>query len=289
MEKDEIRAKIYSKIDELPTLPAVFPKLMSIIKNERTNASDIADVISRDPALASKILKVANSAYYGFAQEISSLERAVPLLGFNMVKSLALSIGVIRSLPSNKKSQYFSQEGLWIHSLAVATVMNKIGERYGKGDEKEYLFIVGLLHDIGKIVFCQFFRGPFEQALEEVCKLEKTKLYLAEREMIGFEHGEVGAMLLTRWRFPDIISKPIALHHQTAIPEGASASDVAMLRIADTLPQELGIGEGGNMTPPEIDEADLKTLEMNKRELEEIKAYLNTAEEGIYGFLNAMS
>ena len=92
MEKGEIHNKVYAKIDELPTLPVVLPKLLTLMESEKTGAPEVAEVISRDPALTSKILKTANSAYYGFQQEISDLGRAVPLLGFNMLKSLALSI-----------------------------------------------------------------------------------------------------------------------------------------------------------------------------------------------------
>ncbi|MBE9545926.1 MAG: HDOD domain-containing protein [Proteobacteria bacterium] len=289
MEKKELRAKIYSKIDELPTLPAVIPKLLSLTESDRSNASDVTDVIFRDPALTSKILKVANSAYYGFSQEISNLERAVALLGFNMVKSLALSIGVIHSLPSGKKSLNFSQEGLWIHSLAVATVMQEFGERFGKGDDKGHLFIIGLLHDIGKIVLDQFFSELFQQVLEETHNRGKAELYMAERRVIGFDHGEVGAMLLTRWRFPDMISNPIEFHHQTEIPEGTDANDVAILRIANVLPQELGLGDEGNPVSPEIDEEDLKILKMKEKELEDMRAYLHGARDGIYSLFSAMS
>jgi len=100
MEKNELQAKIYSKIEELPTLPVVLPRLLSLTADEKAGAAHLADAISSDPALTSKILKVSNSAYYGFSQEISSLERAIPLLGFNMVRSLALSISVIwRRIP----------------------------------------------------------------------------------------------------------------------------------------------------------------------------------------------
>ena len=96
-------------------------------------------------------------------------------------------------------------------------------------------------------------------------------------------------MLLTRWKFPDVISNSIAAHHQTEIPEGTSANDVAMLRIANVLPQELGLGEEGNPVPPEIHEADLKILEMKDKELENMRAYLHGAGDGIYALFSAMS
>jgi c-di-GMP-related signal transduction protein len=103
LEKSELKAKIYSKIEELPTLPAMIPKLLQLNESTKSSVSDLTALIARDPALSSKILKVANSGYYGFSQKISELERAIALLGFNMVKSLALSIGVIRSMPTRRR------------------------------------------------------------------------------------------------------------------------------------------------------------------------------------------
>lgn len=287
MEKEELRKTIYSKIDEIPTLPAVVPKLLRLIESEKSNTDDIANAISQDPALTSKILKVANSAYYGFSQEISSMDKAVPLLGFNMVKSLALSIGVIRSLPSQKESSRFSRQGLWTHSLAVATAMEKLGRRLRKGDDG-YLFVIGLLHDIGKIVLDQFFCDLFQRALEEADNLAAYELYLAERTVIGFDHGEVGSMLLTRWKFPTAISDPIAIHHQREIPEGINAHDIAMLRIADALVLEPDPGEEGDAPTPDIPGSALTLLGIEERDLKDIRTHLRNARDGINDFFNAM-
>jgi len=110
------------------------------MERDGANASDIAGIISTDPALyIQKILKVANSAYYGFSQEILSLKLAMPLLGRNMVKSLALSIGVIQSLPSDRKSPNFSDKGLWVHGLAVATLMQELGKDLEMGKHGAFL------------------------------------------------------------------------------------------------------------------------------------------------------
>ena len=289
MEKIELREKIYSRIDELPTLPAMLPKLMNLMESNKASASDIADVISHDPSLASKILKVANSAYYGFSQKITSLEKAVPLLGFNMVRSLALSIGVINNLPSGKKLPNFSHDGLWLHSLAVAILMQEFGKKDEKEDERDYLFIVGLLHDIGKIILNYFFSEPFQKALEEAKSQEDTGLYMAERKVIGLDHGEVGAMLLARWRLPTAITNPIEVHHQVEIPEGTRPDDVAMLRISDALAQELELGETGNPVSPKLPEAEIEVLHLTEKELVDMKAYLHSIEDGIHAFFSAMS
>ncbi len=288
MEKDELRSKLFAKVDELPTLPVVVPKLLNLTQSATTSASDITELISHDPALSSKILKVANSAYYGFYKEITNLTRAVALLGFNMVRSLALSVGVVRSLPSKKKSSYFSQEGLWLHSLAVATLLKEMGDKFGKGRDCDHFFIVGLLHDIGKIVLDQFFTDLFHHALEETFTSGEAELHIAERKIIGVDHGEVGAMLLTRWKFPDIISNPIAIHHQHEVPEGTNAQDVAMLRIADILSQELGLEMGGSFAFPEIPEEDLQVVDMDEEDLEDMRAYLDDAKDKIREFFGAM-
>lgn len=288
MEKNEVRNKIYSVIDEIPTLPAVVPKLLSLMEDENSGASDISDAISGDPALASKILKVANSAYYGFAQEVTTLKKAVPLLGFNMIRSLALSIGVVHNLPSENKLSNFSQEGLWIHSLAVATLMQEMGKTLVKGRDASYLFVIGLLHDIGKVVLSQFFGKLFQSALQEAQDRVEAGLYSAERRLIGLDHGEVGAMLLIRWKFPEVISGPIDAHHKTELPEGADVRDVAILRIADALPQQIGLGAGGNPAPPNIREQDLDVLQINEKQLEDLKEYSLGIQDGIYAFFDAM-
>jgi putative nucleotidyltransferase with HDIG domain len=287
MDREQLRQKIYSRIEELPTLPAVVPRLLDLMDRPGSNASDITEVISRDPAISSKVLKAANSAYYGFPQEISSLERAVALLGFNMVKSLALSIGIIHNLGSNGKSNGFSWEGLWVHSLAVATVMKELGKRTGPDLEQDPLFIIGLLHDIGKIVLNRFFTDLFEQVLKDTMDRERAPLYESERKIIGFDHGEVGAELLRRWKFPEIISRPIALHHQEGLPEGGGRTGVAMLHIADALPGQLGFGELDGL-PRAVPDEDLDALGMSASDLEEVRAFLDASRQGIDAFFSAM-
>ncbi len=288
MHKDELRAKIYSKIEELPTLPSVLPRLMHLMEDEMVSASHVADIIAGDPALTSKILKAANSAYYGFPQEIDTLERAVALLGFNMVRSLALSIGIMHSLPSGTPSSHFSEEGLWTHSLAVAKAMERLGKNARPGESRDHIFVVGLLHDIGKVVLIEFFRETFVQALEAAQRPETALLHEAERGLFGFDHGEVGAMLLTRWRIPPVIAGPIGVHHGTDFPEGMDEADVALLRISDALCQNLDLGEGGSLTPIDIPGEDLKVLRIGEKELEDVEEHLEESREAIRGFFKAL-
>ena len=288
MEREALRKKVFSKIDELPTLPVVLPRLLNLMESEKSDASDMARAISHDPALTSKVLKVANSAYYGFSQEICSLDRAIPLLGVNMVRSLALSIGVMASLPNgDRKSTHLSREGLWMHSLAVATAMQELSKK--TGENNEHLFVVGLLHDIGKIVLDQFFNQELGRALEAAGDGKDLSFHLAERNVIGLDHAEIGDMLLKRWKFPTSISDPISVHHQTEIPDGIHLKDVLLLRVADTLCKTVGFGNEEFSDYPETHEGDMKTLGLDERDLSEIMAYLIDAKDGIVDFFNALS
>lgn len=288
MDKDKLRAIIFSKIDELPTLPDVVPKVLDAMEGARSNASRVTGIIARDPALTSKILRVANSAYYGFPQQIADLERAVALLGFSMVRSLAVSMGVMQSLGSSRPSSRFSMEGLWMHSLAVATAIKALARRCGRAEGGEQLFVIGLLHDIGKVVMDQFFPELFDQALERVEHMEPPRLYLVERAVIGFDHGEVGAMLLHRWMFPEMIVGLIAAHHRQGAVPGVDPVDLALLRISDTLPQAVGLGDRGNPAVSDVGSEDMQVLGIETKDLESLQALLEESREGIQAFFSAL-
>lgn len=289
MEKEKLRKKIFAKINSLPALPVVIPKLLSLLEDKEARAEQVVDTVSHDPALSSKILQVANSAYYGFPQKISSLERAIALLGFNMVKSLALSIGVVHALPKEKAGHAFSHEDLWVHSLSVATLMRHIGQRIKQNQENtEYLFIIGLLHDVGKIVLDQFFPEEFQKVLILVDEDNTLPFHEAELRAIGIDHGETGAILLSRWKFPGVIIQPIHMHHQSQIEERIDRSDLAILKVSDSLAQRVGVGNGGNLTPLPLSEAELSLLNLDEEALNENEAFLEKAKEGIFAFYQAM-
>lgn len=205
-----------------------------------------------------------------------------------MVKSLALSMGVFQTIPSSGEGNHFSQKGLWVHSLAVATVMTELDKGFGKRDGSEHIFVTGLLHDIGKIVLDHFFSDLFQKVLDELHDAEDEEFYEVERRVIGYDHGEIGGILLERWKFPEVICNAVAMHHKRDLAEGRVCFDVALLRIADIIPQELDLGDEGNLLPSKIEEEDLKLLNIDRSDLEDVKKHLNNAKEGIYSMFDAM-
>ena len=140
--------------------------------------------------------------------------------------------------------------------------MKEMGVRFGKKEESDALFVIGLLHDIGKVVLDQFFAEDYQKALEETGCMESAGVCAAEVNYFGMDHGEVGSILLKRWNFPETMCSLIALDHKTDIPEGVNPADVAMLHIADILSKEAGMGVSESITPSEIQSADMNALEL---------------------------
>lgn len=283
-----LRAAVCAKIDEIPALPSIVPKLLLILQDDEASVSEIAAVISHEPSLTSRILRVANSAYYGFSGQVSDLKKAVMLIGLRMVKSLALSIPIVHRFPTGSSTGFFSQTDLWIHSLAVGTLAQWLAQQR-RHVRAETLFLAGTLHDIGKIVFSEYFGPSFEQALTSVQTGRCRYLFEAESEVFGMDHSQLTALILERWKFPSPIIEPIAFHHAAEIPADADRISIAILKVANTIAQEMQIGKDGNVTPLIYDLTELRLLEITSSGLDEARVYLSGMEEGIRQFYSAIS
>ena len=286
MRREKMILEIKSRIRELPTLPAVLTRLLQVVEDDGSDAADVVEVITPDPALTAKVLKVANSAYYGLPSSVANLERAVPLLGMGMVKSLALSIGVVENIPHAGPNPHFSRAGLWTHSLAVATVLDEMAKRLKL--EAGHLFSLGLLHDVGHIVLDLFFPELFIRALQTANE-ENIPLNRAETEVIGLDHGEVGAILLSHWKFPKPIVNPTAAHHHDSRPEGVDEIDAAMLRISDLLALEQGFVATDHDSKVHFGQDELDILEIDLDRVGEFRKYLTGQGEKIASFWDSMS
>lgn len=288
MEKSELVKKLYAKIDELPALPAAVSRLLALLQSSEPDNAELVGLIETDPALTSKLLQVANSAYYGFSQKIDSVDRALAVLGLNMLQSLALSMGVVGTLPRENKSDLLSFQGLWLHSVATSVVIKEMGRRLGLGHEDDHLFVVGLLHDVGKIVLPHFFFDRYQQALGLARDQEDTPLYLAERRVIGIDHGEVGGILLKRWRFPDRVVASIMAHHRHDQEASADPRDSALLHLANQVPRLVEIGADGNKAQPRVNPRDLDLLGMGSQDLDQVLAFAESSRDNIQALFNAV-
>lgn len=201
--------EVVGKIGELPAIPSVILKSMSMLNDPSVTVKKIQMQILMDQSLTAFILKVANSALYGLRKEVSTVSYAINLMGYNTTKSILMSY-LTKSLYSAKGSK-FIQGVLWKHSLATAIFARRIAETIKKANIEE-VFIASLLHDIGKGVLFNNKTSEFEEVVERHIN-EELDFVIVEREKWGFSHIEVGYLLMKNWRFSDEIIEPLIYHH----------------------------------------------------------------------------
>ena len=239
---------LLAQAENLSSLPASAHRVIEVVSDSDSEASDLEEVISLDPTLTAKLLRVTNSAYYGFSDPVADIRRAIVILGFNSVRSLALSISVCDLFRSDDKIGLYSRAQLWQHSVTVGVASKMICRRTGFGESEEG-FVGGMLHDIGMVIEDQYAHDLFEQVVQAT-EAGEGELWQNEREILGIDHAELGRRLSAKWRFPDTIAKAIGLHHQPSLAD--KDSELAhVLHIADFIACAKKISHGvRDVAPP---------------------------------------
>ncbi len=250
MTGEQFSEDLVDGIVTLPTIPTVLAALNDKITDQDSSAGDIAEIIAQDPPTATKVLRLANSAYYGLRNKVSTINHAVTMLGFNIIRNLVLTATVFDLSDKKDIAGLFDVEKFWRHSLGVG-VASKIvaAEAFPKAlNLADEFFICGLLHDLGKIVLGEYARDKFEQALR-VSKEESIPLYQAEQQEIGCTHAEVGGVLAKRWNLSGGIIIAIGRHHAPTEAPEEHVKYAAVTHLADILTRAKEIGAGGGRDP----------------------------------------
>ena len=243
----EIRS-VVERIQQLPTLPKVGMTILEFASDPEISMEELSRSIHQDPSLAARVLKVANSPFYGMSRQVDSLRLALVILGLNEVRNIAIGItifNVIRDLSSNVT---YDREKFWIHSAGCGVVARIIGRKLSLGGEGTD-FIAGLLHDMGKIIIDEYFGDDFKLIFE------KTRTYgipmlEAERAVLGESHEHIGQWLAEKWRLPETLCEAIFYHHESPSPESCAAVKapdlVALSYIAEAFCDRYEIGWDGD-------------------------------------------
>ncbi len=263
MTKREIIEKVES-MGQLPTLPSVITSVLELIRNPKTSAADIGRAINVDMALSTKILKIVNSAFYGFPKKIGTVTQAVVILGFNTIKSAILGVSVIKAFEdsyqkSNKSS--FHEDEFWEHSIGCASVCRVIAKRMNIRFVEE-AFISGMLHDIGKLIFDQFVHDEFKKSLQ---LMNGNDIFLneAEKEVFKFDHADIGAFLLEKWNFPADLCNAVQHHHHPGnLKKGEDKILSSIVHLGDIICKAVDIGNNGDKYIHKIDSDVWSSLEL---------------------------
>lgn len=208
-----IKFLVKRSIQDLPAPPAILTRILRETENTDSSAADLERLISTDQALAARVLKVVNSAYYGLSGKVSSLSQAVVILGIQQIRNLALSITSLSMIKASTSRQRELQRRFWLHALGTAFGAQAIGKRRHIGARcVETLYVTGLLHDIGRLfLFTNFTETHIEAAAR--AKKEGRPLRDIEHEIFGICHAEIGGELGRLWNFPPSIIEGLELHH----------------------------------------------------------------------------
>lgn len=260
------RAAVKAKVEgitKILTIPPVVSRIVHMVNAGTVSAAEIAEEINTDQVLAAKVLRLVNSGFYGFRQPITTITHAMVLLGLDVVKTLVMTASVLDIVDA--MNQYM--EGLWEHSVGTARAANALAERMKVQNPEEYA-LLGLLHDIGKVVIAQTF--PTEHGRIRDLVAERNCLQIdAELEVLGVTHPEVGMWLLKKWSLPSKVVYPIA-YHSNFHPRRDHADRTAVVHVADILCRAKGIGYPGDARIPRINPDAWRMLRLTLDDVERV-------------------
>jgi len=225
--------QLIGNIRNLPTPPIVFEQIQKVINKPETSVGDIASILSEDPAMSVKVLKLTNSAFYGLQREIDSVKHAVMIIGLEAVKNLVLSASVLNMFKADQSNKEY-HEVFWRHSLSTAFASRIIAKRFqnGKVFNPDPAFSSGLLHDIGKMVISCFLPNEFKAIQDKIENDPDANESDVENSILGFAHSQIGKELAANWKLPIRMADAIGFHHNPNDPN--DSQDFAyLLSLAD--------------------------------------------------------
>ena len=277
--------KLVDYVDRMPGFSPAVLKIISLSNDMRSTPNDLVNAVSMDAVLTAKILRLVNSAYFGPGKNIASLNRAVIMLGFNTIKNIALSVSVASAINIRSDFEWFSNDEYWEHCLGCALASRMIAKAVGVGPlETEEYFVAGLLHDIGKAVFIQRFRGDCKEIYNPDFKPE-TPRYNLELERFGLSHATLGGMIAQRWKFPDSLSSAIESHHTPLEGPEEHRKRALVVHVANLVSHHLKIGIQTSLNLDIIDDEVWTALNLDQDKVLSQVSGLEEAVENAKAFL----
>jgi HD-like signal output (HDOD) protein len=282
---EALRGKIEEYIKTMPSLSTTMSKVLEICNNPRTSPADLNHVISLDPVLVGRVLKLVNSAYYDLEQHITNLVRAIIMLGINTVKNLALSSAIMGNFNA-AKFQGLDSKGYWRHSLCVGVAAKLIARKRGIDPRllEEY-FTAGLLHDIGKIPLNAALSGGYLLAVRNA-DVRKIPLFQGETETLGINHAEAGELVVNAWRIGGALGDAVIHHHAYLDYAGEHKELLYTIVAANYFASLMETGFSGSRYPHKPEDAVWDALGLAWENVEDIKPVVDDEIEKAQIFLN---
>jgi putative nucleotidyltransferase with HDIG domain len=276
-QRETIVGNAIREISHIATLPEITLKIIQLVEDPKSTAQDLHKVISHDPALCSRILKVVNSSFYGLPGQIGSINRAIVMLGLNAVKNIAIAASLAKLFRGGELTPDFAARDLWMHSMSTAATTKLIADElhFALADEA---FLGGLIHDIGIMVEMQADRNKLIEVLSKLGTTPKgvptQEMLAVEEQIFGANHQHFGAGLCDKWKFPRNFTLVTGHHHNPLEAPPENRTLVSIVYLADRLAIEATTGFRLDLTSTALDPAVLDQLKLTAGQIEGIRKAL---------------
>lgn len=261
------------ELEDLPTLPDVMAYILEIVEDDKSSAGDLTEILERDHAISARVLRLANSAFYGLRYEVESIRRAVVVVGFEAVRELSLATSAFDSL-SRHKQFALDPEDFWLHSLGTAKASQMICREHFPDLSAGACFTAGLLHDIGKYLLALVLKGEYRDVVE-LARVSQRLLYDIESEILSTTHSEVGYWIANKWHFPKLFTDVILHLYRLKSYKGQYRTEVALVSLADKLSRSAGFGHAGDpVADTLLDRTDVEVLGLERAQVDAVLAAL---------------
>ncbi len=236
---------------EMATLPIIFTRINEAVENPKSSFSEIGQIISGDSASSARLLKIVNSAYYGFSNKVETITHAITIIGTAQLRDLVLATAVIERF-QGVPSKTIDMKSFWLHSISCGLAA-RILATYRHDRNPERFYVLGVLHDIGRLLM--FLNIPDQmRKVIEMAEQEKISLYEAEKQIIGFSHAEMGGFLMEAWNLPGTFQTAINFSHDPSSTTPEYVTETSILHVADLISHCMEHGSSGDRYVPPLDE-----------------------------------
>jgi HD-like signal output (HDOD) protein len=256
-------------VEELPTLPIVIDKIIEAVEGGTASAQELTAILEQDMAISTRVLRLANSAFYGLRFKVDSIRRAVVVVGFDAVRMLALATSVFDTL-SAREQFAIDPFDFWLHSLGTAKAAQILAKGLLANETLESCFTAGLLHDMGKYCLALSLREKYVEITKQA-RAEKRRLCDIESEVLETTHALAGMWVAQKWRLPPVITDTIGNQYRFAGYRGNYRPIVAVVTLASELSRKAGFGDAADFNEPVMDENAMAFLELSPERLQEIE------------------
>ncbi len=243
---------------DISSLPTIFHQINQAVEDPEITFSEIARIISGDPSLSGRLLRLANSSFYGFSSKIETISHAITIIGMGQLRDLVLATTVVRQF-KNVPGSIIDMESFWKHSVACGLTARIIAV-YKKEFNSERYYVLGMLHDLGRLLMLLNIPDVVKDSLDS-CANDKKLLYKIEKETLDFDHAEVGGELLKKWNLPASLIEPVRYHHNPSVARQFQM-ETSIVHTADLIVHALELGNSGDSFVPPLDPKAWEKIQM---------------------------